>query len=299
MWLLHSRHVIALWSSTNNINYWQRSTCLEHTSVVKSMQPLVSRAKTFPSLTVQYVRDGLNCSDYAATWFRSISGDSWLKLSHCLAGSFSFSVSVLLLVNSSIPRITAASWTWNPWLQLRMRVSEGHLMMTSMKPNHSNHIATVCKDVKVPPTQDVADYNPSWRCFTLYIYIYIYIYDLIGIIGTLPCKFELLVTLDCAIYGDLNGVNDVAIRRSVSKLHVYAAMLVPLTKHCFGLDVFIFCNDWSTLLQCATRNIVNSDDRARWWHTHRQPDSVLKHFLSLYNDYTCFLTEKTSIYGCT
>ena len=84
---------------------WFRAYCTE--SVVQychqSAQPLVLRAKTFPSLTVQYVRDGN--FDYAATLFRFIA----TQLSHCLAGSFSLSVSVSLLVYSSIPRIIATS----------------------------------------------------------------------------------------------------------------------------------------------------------------------------------------------
>ena len=76
-------------------------------------------------------------------------------------------------------------------------------------------------------------------------------------------------------------------------------MRAPLTKHCFELDAFIFCNDWSLLLLYTTRNVVNSHDYAKWWHAHWQPDCVLQHFLSLYNDSTCFLTEKTSFSGCT
>ena len=42
-----------------------------------------------------------------------------------------------------------------------MHVPEGHLMMTPMKPNHSNHLVTVYKHAKAPPTKDVAAYNPS------------------------------------------------------------------------------------------------------------------------------------------
>ena len=71
-----------------------------------------------------------------------------------------------------------------------------------------------------------------------------------------------------------------------------------MTKHCFELDAFIFCNDWSTLLPYTTRNVVNSRNHARRWHAHRQPGSVLQRFLSVYNDSTCFLTEKTCVYGC-
>ena len=80
---------------------WFRAYCTE--SVVpychQSAQPLVSRAKTFPSLTVRYA---VTETAMAPTWFTIAT-----QLSHCLAGSLSFSVSVLLLVHSSIPRIIA------------------------------------------------------------------------------------------------------------------------------------------------------------------------------------------------
>ena len=46
-------------------------------------------------------------------------------------------------------------------LQLRKCVSEGHSMMTSMKPNHSNHLATIYKHIKAPLRGMLLVYNPD------------------------------------------------------------------------------------------------------------------------------------------
>ena len=68
----------------------------------QSGQPLVSRAKTFPSLTVRYA---LTTATMAATWFRSIA----TQPSHCLAGSLSFSMSVYACACLKVSR-----W-WRQW----------------------------------------------------------------------------------------------------------------------------------------------------------------------------------------
>ena len=64
IWLLHLRRVIALWSSTNNIYYCQRSTGLEHIlyrehrTVLSSIGAATSLAgQDLPSLIVQYVME--------------------------------------------------------------------------------------------------------------------------------------------------------------------------------------------------------------------------------------------------
>ena len=72
------------------------------------------------------------------------------QLRHFLAGLFSFSVSVsLLLLHGHGIHDSSSAYAC-------------HLMMTSIKPNHINHLATVCKHVNAPPTWDVAVYNPSF-----------------------------------------------------------------------------------------------------------------------------------------
>ena len=136
MWLLHSCCVIA---STNKIFIIANGQLVysilhrEHRTVLASLDALLGAANSLAGqdLSVPYVCD-VN-RNYAATWFRSIA----TQLIHCLAGSFSFSVSVSLLVHLSIPRIIATSWSVEsvtPAQRARVRIQS---MMTSMKPLQS------------------------------------------------------------------------------------------------------------------------------------------------------------------
>ena len=137
--------------------YYKKNIAGTFRTYMHSTESRLARSIDYTESSIPYychVRIG------AATWFKSFT----TQLSHFLAGSFAFSVSVSLLVHSSIPRIIATfttSWAWNPWLQLRVCMSKGHLMMTSMKPNHSNHLATVYKHIRAPPWGMLLVYNPS------------------------------------------------------------------------------------------------------------------------------------------
>lgn len=61
----------------------------------------------------------------------------------------------------------------------------------------------------------------------------------------------------------------------------------------------IYNRQWLINILYTTRNVINSFGHTRWWHAHQQPENVLKNFLGVYKDSTCFLTEKIGVYGWT
>ena len=64
--------------------------------------------------------------------------------------------------------------------------------------------------------------------------------------NALPIEIELLVPLECTIYGKLNGAIDATICCSVAKL--WSAKRGLLVKHCFELDAFLLRNDCLPLI---------------------------------------------------